>query len=846
VNVEKKTSILKSPKLTNKIIHNNQRKDDFQENSIPFARKKSSPNRNSTKITFSELSNLIAEPTLIINQSGKVEAANNFLEESIGLSESALIGKHINQFDFLMPQSKELMIKNFEKRMKGLRINPYELEVTIKGEKRYFEVKGKKIKYCGKFVDFLVLHEVTKRKRSLKELQIECLENRHKLIRDQEELNLIINSSPIIIFYKNKEGEFQQVNTAFLESMQISKEKLLGRTVFDLYSKDIAQRMTNDDIEVIKSGSPKLGIIEQYESANGLRWVRTDKVPIFDNNNKTCGIIGFAQDITERRIVENALVESEEKYRTLFEENMDAIFVADTKTGIILDCNRAALEMTGRTKSELVGQHESVFTPKEELIGDHSPSFFEYLKDQSKILEDKIITKSGEIRNVAIKSRLINFGDSIILQGTFRDITEQKKMQEHLWDSEERFRAISNSVREAIILINNDGIIEFWNPAAEQMFTYSKEEAVGRKVHELLAPKSMSKDERVYLKNKFTEFHGTAEGLLIDTQIELIMQNKEGTKFPVEMSISPIVIGTRKHTVGVVRDITERKREEAISKKYSQKLAEDFKKRTIELEVANKNLLKMERLAVVGELAGMVGHDLRNPLAGIKNAVYFLKKKGMGISEDQFKFMLEIIEKEITHADKIIWDLLFYSKDLHLDLENTSIRMLFEDALAKANPSKEINVEFKNLVDLKLKIDPEKMLRVLINLIKNAADAMSHGGTLSFNWKPNGRNVEVTVSDTGCGIPDEVLSKLFSPLITTKAQGMGFGLAICKRIIEAHDGTIMVETKKNEGTKFTITLPKELDSLDKKIKLIADSPDLVFLKMKEAQTSKKNMQLIVK
>ena len=119
--------------------------------------------------------------------------------------------------------------------------------------------------------------------------------------KDQQELNRIIDSSPIIIFYKDKEGRFIRVNEAFAKAQKIPKEKFLGKTVFDFYSADLAQSMTSDDLEVLESGHPKLGIIEQYESATGTRWVQTDKVPTFDKDGVLTGLVGFAQDITERK-----------------------------------------------------------------------------------------------------------------------------------------------------------------------------------------------------------------------------------------------------------------------------------------------------------------------------------------------------------------------------------------------------------------------------------------------------------------------------------------------------------------------------------------------------------------
>jgi signal transduction histidine kinase len=217
--------------------------------------------------------------------------------------------------------------------------------------------------------------------------------------------------------------------------------------------------------------------------------------------------------------------------------------------------------------------------------------------------------------------------------------------------------------------------------------------------------------------------------------------------------------------------------------------------------------VRSERLATIGELAGMIGHDLRNPLAGIKNATYLLKKKGTAISEANYRDMLEIIEKAIGHSDKIINELLDYAREIHLELQDCSLRKLLTEVLVTLKIPKKVkiinNIPEKSIV----RIDESKLERVFINLVKNAIDAMPNGGALTIESKIVAGNSEISFADTGSGISDEILPKLFLPLITTKAQGMGFGLAICKRIIEAHGGTITVKTAKGKGTTFIIALP---------------------------------------
>jgi signal transduction histidine kinase len=240
---------------------------------------------------------------------------------------------------------------------------------------------------------------------------------------------------------------------------------------------------------------------------------------------------------------------------------------------------------------------------------------------------------------------------------------------------------------------------------------------------------------------------------------------------------------------------------------YATALEAKVAERTKQLEKANQRLVKAERLAAIGELAGMVGHDLRNPLTGIKNAAYYLKKKGEACTEANNTAMLEVIDSAIEHANRIINDLLDYSREIHLELEERTPCLLLAEALMLVQIPDKIKFVDRTHDEPKMTVDVGKLIRIFVNLIKNAVDAMPTGGTLEVRSRQEADNVEFTFKDTGIGMSEEVMSKLFSPLFTTKAQGMGFGLAICKRIIEAHGGKIKVQSALGKGTTFTVTVP---------------------------------------
>jgi PAS domain S-box-containing protein len=245
-------------------------------------------------------------------------------------------------------------------------------------------------------------------------------------------------------------------------------------------------------------------------------------------------------------------------------------------------------------------------------------------------------------------------------------------------------------------------------------------------------------------------------------------------------------------------------------RQYADQLELKVKQRTQELVEAQSKLIKTERLATIGEVAAMVGHDLRNPLTGITGATYFLKMKLGSQTNSKAKEMLELVERDIEYANKIINDLLDYSKEIFLEARETTVRSIIEEALSLVNVPKKVTVQDLTVDRPRIQADVEKMTRVFVNLIKNAVDAMPNGGKITIACAEMDDFLEVSIADTGTGMTEEVLKKVWSPLFTTKAKGMGFGLPICKRIVEAHGGSISVESAPGVNTVFKLTIPTKL------------------------------------
>jgi signal transduction histidine kinase len=252
--------------------------------------------------------------------------------------------------------------------------------------------------------------------------------------------------------------------------------------------------------------------------------------------------------------------------------------------------------------------------------------------------------------------------------------------------------------------------------------------------------------------------------------------------------------GTVLHYEGSLEDITERKQAKAA------------------LQEAQEKLVRREKLAVLGKLAGGVAHELRNPLGVISNAVYYLKLviNGREGVADEY---LDILSREIQNAEKIISDLLDFARIDRADRVSISVTEVVDQALDKHALPANVDVVTRMQPELpEVFADRQQIAQVVENLVTNAYQAMPGGGTVSIEGRLEEDTVALSVTDTGIGMPPETLDRLFEPLFTTKAKGIGLGLAISKHLIEANGGTISVESQEGEGTTFTISIPAVTDA----------------------------------
>jgi signal transduction histidine kinase/FixJ family two-component response regulator len=360
----------------------------------------------------------------------------------------------------------------------------------------------------------------------------------------------------------------------------------------------------------------------------------------------------------------------------------------------------------------------------------------------------------------------------------------------HNWQiSETRTRTIIEQNLDSLLIADGAGVVRFVNPAAEALW--------GRPASQLIG----------------AAFGFPVEG---DTPSELEIGQPDGSARVVEMRAAMFAWDGQPASLISLRDITDRKQAEQAMQDYSLRLEADVAQRTQALRDAQAQLVRQEKLAVLGQLASSIAHELRNPLGVIANAVYYLKAVQAGTGDTILDY-LGLISAEVKAAETIITSLLDFVQPKVASFETVDLAALVEGVLREHPPTATIRVVREGLSQLPpVWADPRHIQQVLANLVVNACQAMPEGGTLTLRAEvaqrplsvsPEGRFVALRVMDTGTGISPEDMEKLFEPFFSTKAKGVGLGLAIAKKLIEINGGIIEGQSEPGQGSTLTIFLP---------------------------------------
>jgi PAS domain S-box-containing protein len=874
------------------------------------------------KETFESIINAIKEAIILVDDEARVTYWNPAAEKMFGYTSQEAVGKSVHRLVLPKTMCKEAKaridssVKTFAETGTGY-FTVANVQLTGRrkdGSEFPAELSISPVKLGEKWGCIGVVKDITQRKQYEQNLR-----------EAEQRYHALFNQAPVgVLVVDPLTAACVEFNDVAHTQLGYTREEFTSKKIFDLEARETPQETIAHLNRMVMSGGDEFETL--HKTKNGeIRNVIVISRP-FQSADKTF-LHAIFYDITKSKKAENALRESEAKYRQLVELAQEGIWAIDNDF-VTVFVNPRMAQILGYKESEMIGKSLFDFVDMS-MVARIRGVLTHYTRPDMKGQHDYAFPhKAGGRVDTTVNLSVIT-DDKNQKRGILAvvsDITQRKLIEKELKESEERFRAISTSAIDAIILSDAKDRVLYWNPAAEKTFGFSSKEALGKKLAELIIPPSAHKKHEQLLSR-------LSKVQLSRRHFGLTALRKDGSTFPMDLSMVSVRLKDKNCLLTIVRDITERKEmEEAVRRErdmlesvaasndaalsivnrdyriiwankrskqvtgcndienkhcfaafsnsshvcpgcgvkkvfeegvsvdrhdyhghlgnqdywleliatpikdkdgnvvaalevamditerknlqnklaeYSQKLEDIVQKRTEQLKQTQAELVKSERLAAIGELAGMIGHDLRNPLTGIKNAVYYLQKKGSSAPETQINEMLQSINKCVNYSNKVINDLLDYSRDIHIEPQECSARQLMVEALAMLEIPENIQVA-NNLPDNpRLRADPEKIQRVFVNLTKNAIDALPHGGQIRIDSKTIDGSIQISFSDNGIGIREEILPKLFSPLFTTKAQGMGFGLAICKRIIEAHGGTISVNTVKDKGTTFVLTLPLE-------------------------------------
>jgi PAS domain S-box-containing protein len=384
-----------------------------------------------------------------------------------------------------------------------------------------------------------------------------------------------------------------------------------------------------------------------------------------------------------------------------------------------------------------------------------------------------------------------------------RDITSRKLAEKALAASEDRFRSLVESTSDWIWEVDKNGRYTYSSPQLSSLLGYEPEEVLDKTPFDLMPHEEVERVAKIFsaLVAKHDPIN-SLENTNIRKDGQTVVLETKGVPF---FDDTGAFMGYR----GIDRDITERKQAEVEIHRLNAELEAKVEERTEQLLEAQEELVRKEKLSILGQLSGSVGHELRNPLGVMNNAVYFLKMIH-GNSDEKTKEYLDIIKHEIVNSQRIITDLLDFARTKTPQTGAISVIELLNRSIGNCVIPDSVNLQTEIPDSLPLlKVDPLQLEQVFQNLITNAVQAMQGSGELriSANSTLDDDFIEISISDTGDGISPENMKKLFQPLFTTKSKGIGLGLVVCRNLVEANGGRIWVESEAGKGTVFNVILP---------------------------------------
>ncbi|MBD3234247.1 MAG: PAS domain S-box protein, partial [candidate division Zixibacteria bacterium] len=733
------------------------------------------------------LINTFPDPVFYKDTEGKYLGCNqSFSDKVIGLDEQSIIGKTLPE---LKGSDSSQWVNSHQRQDQMLFENPgmqnYDAEVICAdGVTREYNIRkaifydddGEVAGLIGAMVDVTELKAV--------EEALRTSEAKYRVLFEHAAEGILV------VDIETKKPIF--ANPAYCQMYGYAEDELRELTIANLHPKESLQ-FVNAEFKAQINGEKTLAPEIPCLKKNGEIFYADVNSTLMIINGRKCNV-GFFKDITERIAAEKQIV--------IFKQMVDAAgqgFGIGTLDGKISYINQALIELM------------EIDDP-DALYGSQFLSF--YSNETQQFIKNEIIPTvmekgqwMGELTVYSAKGRQIStienyflirdeHGNPHSIGDIITDNTERKLAEDRIKESEERFRTITDSAHDAIIIMNPQGNISFWNKAAEYIFGHSENEAVGRDLHDLLIPR----DLRIQFRQAFPLFQRTGTGNVVGKTKELPAIKKDGSEFPIELSLSAIEHKGKWHAVGIVRDITHRKKSE-----------DELQKAKEDAETAN---------AAKSAFLANISHELRTPLNSIIGFTDLMLKGSAKDNPDKQKEYLTIVSQSGKHLLALINDVLDLAK---VEAGRTRLEPSHFNMNDLLNRSLEMvkGVAYKNKIELiknfdnagSVVADEQKIRQVVFNLLSNAVKFTPKGGKVGLTTEISEDELIVTVWDTGIGIRQEDQDMVFGEFqqvetsYTRKYKGTGLGLSICKKFVEMHNGRIWVESEPEKGSKFFFAIP---------------------------------------
>jgi len=662
--------------------------------------------------------------------------------------------------------------------------------------------------------------------------RLKLSENQRRLRRARRErdevrryFDALMDTLPSWIYFKDRESKFLHVNKALAVYSGWEAAHLVGKTDAAFLNEESARKNREDELRILESGEGRDRFIENETlPGGGDSWVLTSKLPLRDRQGRIIGTFGVSSNVTEMVEIQNSLEKERNTLRTLLDSIPDSIYIRD-RQGHYIVVNQALAELVGAdVPAEVSGKTPFDFFPEERAR--------EFIEEDAKVMEagETVINPSSSIRHSSGVIRHLlttkvpvrdKEGKVFGILGINRDVTEQENAREAVKQTEHRMREIVDNSPSPMYAKSVTGHYLMINRRYEELFHVKAQDVVGKTDMEVIGDEQivrrLQKNDRLVIERgapiQFDETLKFPDGEHSYVSVKFPMRDLDGEIYAVG---------------GISTDISERKRAEQALQDLNQELMQAHEN----LTRAHEQLIQAEKMESVGRLAAGVAHEVKNPLAMIGMGLELLARR-LAPDDAKGKETIDRMRRGIDRAKKIVRGLVDYSSDRRLEFATYDPDTLIREALELVEYQLvQGGIEIDFLPDSSLprvEADQTKIEQVLVNIFINAMHSMEEGGKLTIRservsmenvahdegsrlrerLREGDEMVRIHVSDTGNGIPEEVLGKLFDPFFTTKAtgKGTGLGLTVSRKIAELHGGELVLSNCKDaRGAIATLTL----------------------------------------